>query len=185
MAKKNSKLASKDARKNLKGVRIDIKENVDKYSRSRFILVYKGYDFLENILVVRTYIQKHYDIDFDALELLLKLMGMRLFTIKDYTSLPKKFSYVRFNNAIDRGFIQIVQTEHSVANQVYCLSARAQNICTNFYQMLAGEKPIPEDGATNPMAKKSTQTAYDKKKLDLIKKLNQLPPKEHFKKLYE
>jgi hypothetical protein len=34
-----------------------------KYSKTTFALVYQGYDMLENLIVVRQYIQRRYDID--------------------------------------------------------------------------------------------------------------------------
>lgn len=183
MAKNNIHLVSEDAKKNLNGITIKTKEDSDKYSKRRYVQVYKGYDFLGNFLVVRNYIQKHYGIDLQLLELLLKLMEMRVFTVKDYTSLPKDFSYSRFNTAREKGFIQVLQNNQSVANETFCLSTRAQNIVTNFYQMLSGEKEVPTD-RRNPMAKKKGQKAFDKKKMALIDKLNATPTPEHIKRLY-
>lgn len=183
MAKKNSEFIPEYKKKKLKGIEIKLREDKEKYSQKQYLQIYKGYDFLENIMVVRNYIQKYYDIDWQCLELLLKLMGMRVFTVKDYTDLPKDYSYSRFNNMRDRGFIALLQENNSVEKSLFCLSVKGQNICTNFYAMLSGEKKIPEDSRHNLMAKRDA-TAFDKKKMNLIEKLNQLPVKEHFKTLF-
>lgn len=185
MIKKNNKYVCEHAKKNLKGVSINLAEDNDKYTLNRAIQIYRNYDLLENLLVTRSYIQKRYSIDWQGLELLLKLMGMRIFTIKDYTELPKDFSYTRFRNALERGWIQLIQDHNSAQYRVYGLSTKAKNIVVRFYKTLFGEEKIPEDGRINPMAKKSAQIAFDKKKMDLVKKLNKLPNKLHFKKLYE
>jgi hypothetical protein len=39
-----------------------------KYSKTTFALVYQGYDMLENLIVVRQYIQRRYDIDISLLK---------------------------------------------------------------------------------------------------------------------
>jgi hypothetical protein len=51
-----------------------------------------------------------------------------------------------------------------------------------FYKYLSGEEKMPTN-YTNPLSK--TQIAYDKKKLEAIKKMKDLPVKEYNKKLWE
>lgn len=184
MAKKRHKYIGKDASKKLKGCSINLHEEDEKYSVKQYVQIYKGYDMLQNLHVTRTYIQKRYKIDWILLELLLQLMGLRIFTVTDYTSLPKDFSLSRFRTIREKGWVQIIQDNHSAAHHVYGLSTKGKNICIKFYKILSGEIPIPESGSVNPMAKKSTQNAYDKKKMLLIEKLNKLPTKEHFKTLF-
>lgn len=185
MAKKNLKYVAQGAKKNLKGVSIVATDEKDKYSTQRYIHIYKGYDILQNLLVTRTYIQKRYNIDWQGLELLLMLMGMRLFTISDYTSLPKDFRYSRFNNVRDRGWVQLVQNHTNPDKRVFGLSSQAKNIVVMFYKCLVGEVKIPERAKDNPMARTKDQKTFDKKKMNLIKKLNKLPVKEHIKRLYK
>jgi hypothetical protein len=52
-----------------------------KYSKTTFALVYQGYDMLENLIVVRQYIQRRYDIDISLL--------------KYYSSLARNNTYPR------------------------------------------------------------------------------------------
>lgn len=185
MSKKTDKYISKHAKKNAKKLKISLHDDKTTYSKQQYVQIYKGYDAWENVLLVRAYIQKHYDIDWSCLELLLKLMGMRVFTIKDYHELPRSFTYARFATVRERGYVQLVQDSNFAERQIYTLSTKYKNACVNFYKMLAGEKPIPEEVHNNIMARKIGQRTIDKKRMELIKKLNQLPTKEHFKKLYE
>lgn len=174
---------SKEAKEGVKGITVIFQEDQEKYSKKQFLQIYKGYDFLENLLTVRTYIQKHYDIDFPTLELLLKLMGMKVFTRAEYGAVPKDFGFNRFNTFLELGYINLVSDHYDVEKRLFSLNTKAKNIVVNFYAHLSGEKKIPEDGRNNPMFNKKKQVAYDKKKVELIKRLNQLPVPKHFKKL--
>jgi len=175
---------SEDAKKNAVGKKIRFQEDKKKYSKIQFTQIYKGYDLLENIYTVRSYIQKHYDIEWSTLELYLKLMGMRLFTRKDYSEIPRDFQFHKFRTFRDKGYIMIVSDHPDVEKRVYTLSSNCKNIVTNFYAYLSGEKKIPEDSVNNPMFNKNKQLPFDKKKAELIKKMNQLPIPAHKKKLF-
>lgn len=183
MERKARSYLSKKAKESAKGVKILFQDDKEKYSKSQYAQIYKGYDFLENLLPVRTYIQKHYGIDFATLELLLKLMGMKVFTRAEYSEAPKDFGFMRFNTFLDLGYVNIVSDHYDVEKRLFTLSTRGKNIVTNFYMYLSGEKKIPEDAVNNPMANSKKQVAYDKKKLEMIKKMNALPMPEHFKRL--
>jgi len=175
---------SEDARKGVKGLNVTFQEEKLKYSKAQFLQIYKGYDFLENIFVVRTYIQKHYKIDWPTLEMLIKLMGMKIFTRAEYGETPKEFTFARFNSVLELGYINILSDHTDVEKRLFTLNTKGKNIVINFYKMLSGERKIPEGGTNNPMAHKGKQVRFDKKKLDLIKKMNQTPIKEHNKKLF-
>lgn len=173
--------ASKDA---LVGSRVYHQEEKEKYSKKQFVQIYKGYDFLENLYVVRTYIKKHYDVDSRMLEILLKLMGMKVFTRAEYSALPKQFTFNKFSSIKDSGYINLLADHKDVEQRLFCLNTKGKNIVINFYQYLSGEKKIPEDGELNPMANKNKQVPFDKKKMALIKKMNRTPIPEHKKKLF-
>jgi hypothetical protein len=53
-----------------------------KYSKTTFALVYQGYDMLENLIVVRQYIQRRYDIDI-TFEILLFLSPKQYYLPKE------------------------------------------------------------------------------------------------------
>ena len=174
---------SKEAVKEAKGVDIHFHNEEPKYTRQAFAQIYKGYDFLENLFTVRTYIQKHYNIDFPHLELLLKLMGMRVFTRIEYSEIPRDYGFNRFNTFLREGHIVVLSTHNKVEMRLFTLSTKSKNIVTNFYAYLSGEKKIPEDYVNNPMFNSNKRVAYDKKKAELIKKMNKLPMSPHNKKL--
>jgi hypothetical protein len=176
---------SEEAVKKVKGMNVTFIEDKKKYSKTQFIKIYKGYDMLENFFTVRSYIQKRYKIDIHMLEILLKLMGMRVFTRAEFSNIPKEFTYNRFNSIQDSGFINLISDHTDVEKRVWTLNGKGKIIVTNFYKYLSGEKRIPVDGTRNPMAHGKKSIAFDKKKLDLIKKMNALDPKAHIKKLYE
>lgn len=157
----------------------------DKYSKERFVYVSKAYDCCANIFVVRTYIQRRYDISQRTLELLLKLMGLKLFTINDYHTTPKAFDHCRWTTFKETGYINLVMDHNKAEEQIYCLSTKARNIVISFYEHLSGEKKIPETSRYNPMAKANKDFQFDKRKMELIKKLNKLPVPDHIKYLYE
>lgn len=184
MGKTARNYLSKRAKKEAKGIVVAFQEDQEKYSKKQFIQVYKGYDFLENILTVRTYIQKRYNIDWPTLELLLKLMGMRAFTRLEYSEVPRDLGFNRFNTFLELGYVSLLSDHTDVERRLFILSTKGKNIVTNFYMYLSGEKKIPVDGQKNPMANSNKQVAYDKKKLEMIKKMNSLPIPEHTKKLF-
>ena len=175
---------SEEAIENGKGTQVRFQEKEVKYSKIQFVKIYKGYDMLENIFTVRTYIQKHYDIDWPTLELLIKLMGMRLFTRKEYGEIPKEFGFSKFKTFLEQERIVLVSDHSDVEKRLFILSTKSKNIVTNFYMYLSGEKKIPEDYVNNPMFNSNKAVAFDKKKRELIKKMNQLPVPEHKKKLF-
>lgn len=108
---------------------------------------------------------------------------MRVFTRLEYSKLPKPFNYKRLQNMIDTGLLNQIMDHTDVEKRLYCLNTKGRNIVVSFYGYLSGELKIPEDSKFNTMAKKSA-CPYDKKKMELIKQINKLPVKDHYKTLY-
>lgn len=175
---------SDSVKKKAVGTDVRFLDNKKKYSSKQYVGIYKGYDMLENLFTVRSYIQKHYDISWSTLELYLKLMGMRIFTREEYSQVPRDFQFQKFKSLRDSGCIIVVSDHNKVEERLYTLSTKSKNIVTNFYAYLSGEKKIPEDSVNNPMFNKNKQVPFDKKKAELIKKMNQLPIPAHKKKLF-
>lgn len=183
-SKKSARQSLTDSAKEAaKGIKVSYFEEEERYTKKQFVQIYKGYDFLENFLIVRQYIQKRYDVSLRELEFMLKLMAMRLFTYEDYHNIPRAFSFNYFRTAIDKGFVVLVADHNKTQKRLYTLSTRGKNICIKFYKYLSGEEKIPETGQYNPMAVKGDQQEFDRKRMMLIKKLNKLPMKSHFRKL--
>jgi len=181
------KYLNKKTRKALKGSSIVVNVHNEKeklkYSKVQYAAIYKGYDMLEDLFTVRTYIQKKYNIDFYLFEILLKLMGLKVFTLKQFSSMPKPFNYGRLQNLLDTGLVNLVMDNKDHDKKLYCLNTKGRNIMVRFYEYLSGEKKIPEESRFNPMAKELTP--YDKKKMDIIRKMNSMPVPEHKKTLFE
>jgi hypothetical protein len=154
-----------------------------KYSKAYFALVYQGYDMLENLLVVRAYIQRRYKIDLKLLEVLLFIAPKQYFTQEDYSLIAKNYKYGRIQNIVDSGHVRLMTMGENKSKNLYCLSATGKGIISEFYECLVGETKIPEYKELNPMAK-SKATPFDKKKMEMIKRINQIPVPDHKKGLY-
>lgn len=183
--------AKKDLRievqKSLKGKNIAINylNDKDKYTSQRFHQVYKGYDFLGDLCSVRTYIQKRYKIDFRTLEVLLKLMKYKVFTREMFSEIPKNFTLSKWNHFIKLGYLNLVMDASSIEDRLFCLNTKGRNIVISFYEYLSGEKKIPETSRHNPMANNNTKLPFDKRKMEVIKKLNQAEVAEHTRFLFK
>lgn len=154
-----------------------------KYSKNLHLEFFTGYDMLENMLIARPYIQKRYNIDLGLLELLLFLGPKQFFTQKDYADMPKQYKYRSIKNLMKTGFVGIVQNGENLGKHIYKVNRQGSEIIRHFYEILSGEKKIPERPDYNPLARKNANP-FDKKKLDLIKRINQLPAPEKKKPLY-
>lgn len=162
-----------------KSVNLAYVSNKERYTKRKFLQIHKGYDFLAQTFVVRTYIQKRYNLNRHTLELLLILMGWKLFTRKMFSEAPRSFRFSRFNSFLEDGYINLVMDDDDVEKRIYTLSTKYRNIVIKYYHYMSGEEKIPEDSVHNPMANKNKQVAYDKKKLEMIKRLNKLEVPEH------
>lgn len=177
---------SHETQKLLKGKNVVVNsQNTDnKYSKHKFIQIYRGYDMLENMFTVRTYIQKKHKIDIYLFEILLKLMGLGLFTQRDFFDTPRPFTYMKWSSIVETGYLNLVMDHESADKKIYGLNTKAKNIVIDFYECLCGEKKIPLD-SSNPMVDSETKIAYDKRKIEIIKKLNSLPVPDHKRFLFE
>lgn len=154
-----------------------------KYSKPQYLNIHQGYDFLENLIVVRKYIQKKHNINFALLEMLLYLGPKNVFTFDDYRLMSKEFRYNRIQNILDSGYVKIIFEGKNKTKHLYGMTATGKNIVGQFYELLSGERRIPEYSQQNPMAVKKA-IAYDKIKMDMIKRINQMDVKDHMKSLF-
>tara|TARA_B100000809_G_scaffold209592_1_gene212628 strand:+ start:2238 stop:2795 length:558 start_codon:yes stop_codon:yes gene_type:complete len=176
----------KGIQKSLKGesIRVNYLQEEDKYSKDRYHQVYKGYDFLGDISTVRAFIQKKHDIDWNTLELLLKLMALKVFSFDSFKDVPKRFHLNRWSEFLTWGYVNLIMDHEAYDKRIYCLNTIGRNIVVTFYEYLSGEKKIPEDSKFNPLASKSNLVKFDKKRMEMIKKLNKLETPEHNKHLF-
>lgn len=170
-----------------KGIKLEFKNRSGsdnpKYTKRQFINIYQGYDFLENLVVVRAYIQKKYKIRFILLEILLYLAPKNVFTFSDYRYLAKDFKYNKIQNILDTGYVKIIVEGENKTKHLYGLSPKGKHLIGLFYEYLSGEKRIPEDRRQNVMAA-AKAAPFDKMKMEMIRKLNQTDVKDHMKQLF-
>ncbi|QRE03498.1 hypothetical protein [Flavobacterium psychrophilum] len=145
----------------------------DKYNKKDYFVVYKGYDAFENFMLVRTYIQKKYDIPINTLEILLFLFPKQYFTQEDYGSISKQYTIRNIKSLLESGLITISAKGAGYYTHLYTLSNKGKRIVFSFYEMLSGEIPIPIDKVRNKMAGPESN-ASDKKKMEMIKKLQNI-----------
>ncbi|WP_456867592.1 hypothetical protein [Galbibacter sp. BG1] len=161
---------SKDVRKEIRkqGYHVQYYNNPKHYTRSaRFNI---GYNKLENLGVVRHYIQKRFNINHREFEMILFLYPKLLFDTREYREYPKCFTYRNIKKPMERGLIEIF-TNHKKRNKIYRLTKQAKHIVVQFYKYISGELPIPEDPQTNPLFKKDA-TPMDRKRAEWIKRMN-------------
>jgi len=190
MEKKAKDLVSKEAMEIIKAkrcrLRLDKQSRAKKpkYTKIKELYVFQGYDLLENMIVVRQYVQKKHNIDLGLLEVLLYLNPKQYFTQADYADMPKQFKYQSIKNLIATGFVATLQHGTDLGKNVYKVNRKGHEIVCEFYELLSGEKKFQEN-SNNPMSKKKNRSAFDKKRMDLIKKINLLPAPESKKGLYQ
>lgn len=138
------------------------------YSKKRYIFCEDGYDILQNLLIVRHYVCKKNDIPFNLLELMLYLFPLNYFTHTDYGAIPKSFTFRTVATLLKQDVIVIAVSGENRGKHLYALSSKSKGIVKMFYQMLSGEKKIPE---TNTMFTKS-DAAIDKRRVKFIPVLN-------------
>lgn len=170
---------------NYKVGRVNMKGSKNpKYTKQHFLRIYEGYDMLENLLLVRIYIQRRFKVDLHLLEMLLYLSPKHYFTQKDYAEMPKNFSYTRIDNLVKTGMVRIAADGKHKHYHLYSLSAKGRTVISTFYKLLSGEEKIPVEKKYNPMADENA-FAIDKKRLELIKKFNELPISDMKRMLHE
>jgi len=151
--------------------------------KERLLIITEGYDLLENLLVVRPYIQKRYSLGLRLFELLLYLKSKKIFTYYDYYYMPKSFTYLRIQKLIEMGHVVQLNEARSKVDMLFKLSVKSSNIVEEFYQLLSGEKKFPLSWKDNPMVRKAAPES-DRLKVNLMKSLNAMP-QESKKGFYE
>lgn len=160
------------------------KHSSRKYTQPKDLTIYQGYDLLENMVLVRMFIQKKYKISLATLEVLLYLFPKNYFMHKDYFEMPKPMGFNRIKNLTDLNMIDIAVNGVTMVKSVFRLSTRARNIVIDFYQYLSGEKKIPEGGYQESPFHSEKPNMMTKMRMDLVTKLNNLEPSESKKSLF-
>lgn len=165
-------------------VRKTSKSGQDNFSKAKFLEIYTGYDFLENLGVTMAYMTKKHGIDTKLLHLLIHLMGHKKgITIQAYEAYPKSLQYTKIDFLVQKGWVNLFQEAKNKRNNIYTLSSRGKNFVIEFYELLAGVQKFSQSSKINPMAK-ADAGAYDKKRNEVLKILNSTPMKDYIGDLY-
>tara|TARA_B100001167_G_scaffold191010_1_gene159691 strand:+ start:500 stop:1102 length:603 start_codon:yes stop_codon:yes gene_type:complete len=175
-------MAKKNIWVNKNNNKVDLLERYSIKNERAYLGFSRGFDLLENLHVVRKYIQKKHSVDLKELEILLKLYPMQYFTQRDYVAIPKPFKFRSIKNGLDKGLVEKVNIGEHLGKTIYTISNKKKRIVREFYKMLSGEMKIPEDW--NRHFRYKNLNAYDKKALKLIKKINSQEKSEFKKSLY-
>lgn len=116
------------------------------YTRLQFKRIYKGYDFLENLILIRKVIERKYGIEFRLLEQILYLTPKNLFKLQDFWEIATlTYSYKRIDTLIKLGLIAVVSKGINKQEHIYAPTTKARTICQEFHEMLSGQMEVPTD----------------------------------------
>lgn len=145
----------------------------------------EGYNMLENLLFVRYYIMRKYDVQFRLIELLCNLYPRQYFTKADYYIIPKAKIFRSIAWLIKHKYVsRVVSGDKDFTSTIYTLSPKSKKIVKLLYQLLSGEKSIPEGIYENPLARKDA-IWIDKARMNFIKAVNKKPVCEIKKASYQ
>lgn len=137
------------------------------YSRMQFSRIYKGYDFLENFMLVRGYIQHKYNIQIQLLEQILYLAPKNFFCMEDFWEISSlHYTYKKIDTLIKLGYVAIASKGENKQKHLYTVTAKSRTICQEMHEMLSGEIPIPTTSLSN------SEYKTDNLKAKIIQKLN-------------
>lgn len=163
------------------------KSRKKKYTKQQFLELYLGYDFLENLDIVRRYIMAQYNMKHAVFEMILKMAAKenQYFTIEDYKSMvPENFTTHRFSELIADGWlVEVTKNKSWSKGRIFSLSTHARFLNTMIYEMLSGERKIPT--YSNNVFSGRKKSPAEKKTFELIKKMNITPVPETRRKFFE
>lgn len=135
----------------------------------------ESYSFLQYLRIVMHWAKKSSGLSRPHIELLLYLQPLGIFQKGDFSFFAKViqvYQHRLFQTFIDEGLIKKWRSAKSNKRQsaLYCLTPKADTLCTRIHKMCIGEEQIPES-ANNPFNK--SQRPIDKYYMDIIKKMNE------------
>lgn len=126
------------------------------------------YNLLENVYVVRKFVQKKFNINLRELELLLYLFPKGFFSLEDYKNYPLTYSHRQINTIIKMGWVRIFTEGRYKSEHTYTLTKSAKHMVIVYYKYLSGELQIPTNSENNPMVRKDA-TAHQQKIIKMFK----------------
>lgn len=125
-------------------------------------VVNMDYNLLENMYVVRKFVQKKFNIELRDLEILLYLFPKGFFSHRDYKNFPLSYTHRRINSVIKKGFVRIFTEGANYEKHTYTLTKSAKHMVIVFYKYLSGELSIPITSENNPLVRKDISSHQQK-----------------------
>lgn len=120
----------------------------------------REFDFLADYRIVRQYFCRKYDLTQAEIELIWKLHSLGKFIKNDIEATKYVFDW-NFHKMVyqlqTKGHITVWRERKPSEGQnykIYQLSRRTKTMVEDFYKILCGEEPIPEDEKKNPIMKR-------------------------------
>ena len=132
-------------------------------------------DFLYGIRVIRKYLCNKYNLQQGDFELLCDLHALRKFRRQDFENgtVTLTWDKQRWKRLLDDEWIKVYRERNAKKGRnykIYCLTYKGKTTIEYFYQILCGEKPIPETPQHNPIMKEETYN--DKRYASAIRAFN-------------
>ena len=162
------------------------------YQQEKYLRVYQGYDLLENLQIVRDYIETEHQICHKTLNTLLYVMPKNYFQRGEINEVIKFYPYIPVIRLVEQGLAKVAFKKKEpadnpelrrriVVKSIYTLTAKGRNVVKEFYDCLSGVKPLQEKVFRKLYPGEDGYKAQHllNIKSDLIKKFNLLPPNEN------
>jgi len=157
-----------------------------KYEREKYLILNKGYDFLENYQIAKEYIKIKYEITDKELNAIVYLAPKNYFQNHEYFGLLKFYKFANVPILLRKELVQVftkidTNTCKPKMYKIYSVSAKGREIIVEFYKSISGEKKIEEKfyRVLNKKDEGYVAQQSELKQKELIKKFNQLPVAEN------
>jgi|SRR5690606_7194344 len=150
------------------------------YSMPTFLRLYKGYDFLENLIFALPYIQRKYGFERkEFLTVLLYLYPKNIFSLWDFANVRfVRFSLRKIELLEKRGLVRCIYDTTVEGDRLFQLTVKGRRIVEEFYKVLAGEVEM------DPEVFEITDYTIDKRYKKSVEKLQQGEPNENRKSFW-
>lgn len=153
-----------------------------KYEKERYLILNKGYDFLENYQIAKEYVKDKHEISDNELNSILYLAPKNYFQNHEYSGLIRFYKFTSVNILVKKELVQVflkrdTNTCKPKTYKIYSVSAKGRAIIMEFYKCISGEKKLEEKffKVLNKKDEGYIEQESEKKQKELIKKFNQLP----------
>lgn len=145
------------------------------YSMPTFLRLYKGYDFLENMIYTMPYICRKYD--FERKEFLLVLLNLypkNIFSLRDFAQVRfVRFGLRKIYLLENRDLVRCIFNAQVEGDRLFQLTLKGRRIVEEFYKLLSGEIEM------DPAVFEKFDYAIDKRYRSSVENLEQGKPNKN------